>query len=520
MYKLVVVGGKLRGKEFALENGENVIGRDAECGVHLPVDGVSKRHLSITVTDDVAYVQDLGSSNGTFLNGKIIKRATAKSGDKIALPDLVIQVVYVKEKKKIVRKKAARAEEEDDDPYGEKAVPDNFIQKGVHFFRFKVMKIIHGINEEYEWRALFGIILTVFIIITVTLTIHPVLQDTKQVLLVETAKRGSFYADVISRQNAVALEQRNLDQIDTQFLDSEDGVKSYELFDLEGRIVRPLEKINQYINDPFSVQVREWALDASGSRTSDNVSVMLSNGEIGIGKRITAYNPRRGTREPVGMIAIRFAPQSLTNEAIKSQKAYLEAIVTAILVAIIFFGVVYFMTTRPIQEMYIQIEEAMRGRRKSLESEYLFTELEPLRNSINSLLQRNRELQNEEEDGFAEIESDETYVETLREFLRGSAGPAMVLDSEKKLKAINVEAEDLTGIRESSGVDMDLLDVCREQGFAATLIEICDSCANAGGTSQSGSYELGGVDYEIFASALMGKDQFAKAYYITFVKGD
>ena len=107
MYKLVAVGGKLRGQEFVLEEGENTLGRSDDCDITLGVNGVSKKHMSITVTDDVAYVQDMGSSNGTFLNGNIIKRATAKNGDKIALPDLILQVVYVKEKKVIVKKKSS-----------------------------------------------------------------------------------------------------------------------------------------------------------------------------------------------------------------------------------------------------------------------------------------------------------------------------------------------------------------------------------------------------------------------------
>ena len=48
----------------------------------------------MTVTDDSAFLKDLDSSNGTFLNGKLIKTAV-KNGDKIALPDLILQVVYV-----------------------------------------------------------------------------------------------------------------------------------------------------------------------------------------------------------------------------------------------------------------------------------------------------------------------------------------------------------------------------------------------------------------------------------------
>ena len=114
MFKLVVVGGKSRGQEFVLNGGDNTLGRDSSCDIPFPVDGVSKKHLMITVTDDVVYVQDLDSANGTFLNGKIIKRATAKSGDKIALPNAILQLVYVQEKKIIIKKKISNMKDREE----------------------------------------------------------------------------------------------------------------------------------------------------------------------------------------------------------------------------------------------------------------------------------------------------------------------------------------------------------------------------------------------------------------------
>ena len=99
MFKLVVVGGKLRGKEYILQDGENVIGRSSDNDVAIPIEGVSKKHLKVTVNGETAFAEDLGSSNGTLVNGKIIKRMTVKDGDKIALPNLIFQVVYVLEKK-------------------------------------------------------------------------------------------------------------------------------------------------------------------------------------------------------------------------------------------------------------------------------------------------------------------------------------------------------------------------------------------------------------------------------------
>jgi hypothetical protein len=522
MYKLVVVGGKLRGKEFKLEEGENTLGRSDECDIHYQVEGVSKKHLSINVTGKVAYVKDLGSANGTFVNGKIVKRATVKNGDKIALPDSILQVVYVKEKKRVIKKKVKKADDDDENPVyltGGDA-PDNIVSKIFWAFRYRLMPLFHGINEEYEWKVLLGILLSVFVLITVTLTIFPVLQTSRNLLLLEVAKRGAHYADEIKRVNRKALAIKDLDRVDTAFLENkQNGIVSYDLFDIDGRIVRPLTRLNQYIDDPFSVRVREWADKTRKTSSTQGLVVRLEGGEIGIGQKIKATNIKTGESDVVGVIAIRFMPASLTTEASKSQVAYLESLVTSFLASIVFFGIIYFLTLRHLDEMKFQIEESLRGKRRGLESNYLWDELNPLRSSINTILQRLRELQKDgTDDEFAEIESDETYVANLYEFMQGAQGPVMVMSSEKNLSHINPEAEDITGIRESSSQGMSLLDVAREKGFAATVIELCDNSADNGGTSQHGEYELSGHQYGIYVTSLIGKDNFAKAFYITLVK--
>jgi len=518
MYKLVVVGGKARGQEFVLKPGDNSLGRDSSCSIHLRVEGVSKRHLTVSITDDVIYLQDLGSANGTFLNGKIIKRATIKSGDKIGLPNAILQLVYVQEKKVIIKKKVANQKEREDsleDHLNGGSPPENLVGKIFWLFKYKLMPAFHGINHEYEWRILLAIFTGIFALMTITLTIFPVLQDSKEVLVTEIANRGAHYAEEIGRMNAVALEQKNLERIDTTFLDSEEGVVSYELFDLEGRIVRPISRLNEYTNDPFSVQTREWFAVNKNRKVKKQ---LLENSQIGIGKIILSYNSHTGAPEPVGIIAIRFAPRTLAVEATKSSKLYFESLITSFLVAILFFGIVYYLTLKPIEEIRFQTEEALRGKRRNIESKLLFEELNPVRNAVNTGLQRIRELQRDEsETDPNDIESDDAYVTTLVEFMLGAQGPIIVLNSSKNLVKLNSQAEDICGIRLSMAEGMNILDITKERGFAATLIELCDNSANNSGTSQQGYYELQGKPYSVFVNSLMGKDGFAKGFYIAFV---
>ena len=66
-FRLVWIGGRV-----GLADGEYVIGRDPDLQLFLDSAGVSRRHARITISGDEATVEDLGSKNGTFIDGRRI----------------------------------------------------------------------------------------------------------------------------------------------------------------------------------------------------------------------------------------------------------------------------------------------------------------------------------------------------------------------------------------------------------------------------------------------------------------
>ena len=63
-------------REWSLSEGANVIGRDPDCAVMIDVPNVSRRHACIVVTGTEATIEDLGSKNGTYLNGRRVRETT------------------------------------------------------------------------------------------------------------------------------------------------------------------------------------------------------------------------------------------------------------------------------------------------------------------------------------------------------------------------------------------------------------------------------------------------------------
>ncbi len=97
MPKLCVVNGHVIGQTYSVEAPETVLGRSPEADLVLPDDKVSRQHCRITRTGSALEVEDLGSSNGTFVNGTLITRARLMDGDELRVGHHVFSVMLAPE---------------------------------------------------------------------------------------------------------------------------------------------------------------------------------------------------------------------------------------------------------------------------------------------------------------------------------------------------------------------------------------------------------------------------------------
>jgi DNA-binding winged helix-turn-helix (wHTH) protein len=83
-------------REWPLSEGSNVVGRDLDCGVRIDSATLSRRHAQIVVTSTEATVEDLGSKNGTHVNGRRVQqRVVLGNGDRIQVGSITLTCRYV-----------------------------------------------------------------------------------------------------------------------------------------------------------------------------------------------------------------------------------------------------------------------------------------------------------------------------------------------------------------------------------------------------------------------------------------
>jgi predicted component of type VI protein secretion system len=90
MLHICIISGNSKGKTVALEPATlpMTIGRDPENSLVLEHTAISRYHCRITSENGLFFVQDLGSTNGTYLNGRRISRERLSPGDELIIANI------------------------------------------------------------------------------------------------------------------------------------------------------------------------------------------------------------------------------------------------------------------------------------------------------------------------------------------------------------------------------------------------------------------------------------------------
>ena len=87
---LVVLAGASVGEMYKIDGEKTIIGRGQKAQIRLYDDGISREHAQILVEGNRIFLQDLGSTNGTYCNGLQVDKKELVDGDKILVGSTTI----------------------------------------------------------------------------------------------------------------------------------------------------------------------------------------------------------------------------------------------------------------------------------------------------------------------------------------------------------------------------------------------------------------------------------------------
>jgi predicted component of type VI protein secretion system len=92
-YQLVVIRGRSSANSVKLQDGVTTAGRQDECQLRIKSSQVSRKHCQLFEKHGMLLVKDLGSSNGTFVNGKKIEgQRVMEPGDELGIGPIVFRI--------------------------------------------------------------------------------------------------------------------------------------------------------------------------------------------------------------------------------------------------------------------------------------------------------------------------------------------------------------------------------------------------------------------------------------------
>src|SRR5712691_8213577 len=92
---LEVKRGSKKKRSLRLRSEETIVGRQSGCDLRIPSSSVSRRHCRLSFRDGYLTVEDLESSNGTYVNGEKVKgQHVVRPGDQLEIGPLTFLVKY------------------------------------------------------------------------------------------------------------------------------------------------------------------------------------------------------------------------------------------------------------------------------------------------------------------------------------------------------------------------------------------------------------------------------------------
>lgn len=555
MFKLTVIAGPNRGTSYAMQEGENLIGRQAGNAVHLSSAKVSKRHCVLTVSGGEVMLTDEGSSNGTFVNGVLTRSRKLRSGDRISVGEFVLEFKVAQKKSRAasaplsdnvyqfpVQQHAAPAyagqlalqgpahpsqayagigePAESGGMNPAHAVPKDPIGKLKWHFEHSVMPFFYGLILRHQWKNVTLTLFAAFIMANLVVSVLPILQQSRSAIVSEVRKRAKFMARQIADANSAALAAGAETKAEIGAAKDAEGVQVAILTDLDNRIIAPGSMLNQYFAVGAEAATASKVAKLFKKGRTQGMDGELDDTTVIAIEPVKVYNPRLGRNEVAAMAIVSVDTTISLPAAGEMGMIYSEVLILTGLMGAFLLLVLYKLTLKPFQVLNDDIDKVLKGDMHEVTREFKLEELNPLWDVINSSLQRiSRDGGGDSFGGGGGGPTVDDFLAPLRAMGDVARFGVVVCDAGRRIVYMNEMFQEISGIRADSALGQEFSIVARDQGLVALVGDLFER-APTGGDGVAEESDFSGISYRLTGAALGSFGGTAKGYLLTAVRID
>jgi pSer/pThr/pTyr-binding forkhead associated (FHA) protein len=499
-------------------DGSYKIGRAKECDICIKSARVSKQHALLVVKGNKAAIVDVGSSNGIFVNGVLVRKQRLETNDVADIGDYQIRVG---------RSGPSRRQEPNTSgigiegnlatnldmqaaPGAAPAVELTPQEKLAIVMEEKVFQPFFNLLKVYDWRWILGCTLLITMILSVVFSVVPIVDWGKGITTKEALQRAHSVLTQVVRENYRVLTKTNdFTRLTVEAAEKAEGMLLTYIVDTRtGNILAPAKYYNNSIKDESggSDIYAQLAIKRVLEGKDEQVTVDKGKDTYIVAQPIPFYDSesQANTEEkslPVpAVIALAYfkVPDSINS----TFEPLSIACLISVLLSLSAFLLISKMVAYPVVQINEQLDSALKGDNIPITCDWRFPELQALATVVNFTVSKMKQatgggmgLQAAED-----IEAaDESYVQAIQGVDFGSSDALLVLDKDKKVRYVGRALEELIGMRSQYAIGQNISDACRDQSFAGTAIDMAESVIKTLGENQNAQLEVNGISRNIVA---------------------
>ena len=494
MYRLICISGQNSARSFILKEGDNVVGRMDDADIKISSNGVSKKHAVINVKGNTVHVTDLGSKNGTFVNGVMVKKKELNSGDKVAIHDHVYQIVKGEIKIEELSSFSASDLQQggEDSDYEYRGKPRAKVQgiKGSidQFIESTVMPFFEEISKRYSISVIISVVLISCIIAITLIVTVPVVQFDSMILDKEAAQRAVYLSNLLAEENKNTVGTEGEEVPSVKAAEDVPGVVWSAVADIGGRVLAPAERAGDQLPGVVMDRIKE-ILKGTISLKEDTVKIganvykrsadvySIGSGRYIVTSPIKVYSEQEGQNVVIGFATLEFATSGLQNSLAGAWQRILVGMAIACFIGLmisIFFSRLFIL---PFVRIYDELDLALKGEAKRVSYSFGTREGMDLIELLNILIRKSRRasakvVYDNVPESLHDLHSSIDNVLIFDSVGRALKVPFFVLDTSNSIVSANQAFSSITNYKATDWHSVPVVDAIKEQRILGVILSL------------------------------------------------